>query len=215
MNLKANLDTVRSHFHGQTLVAATKYVDAPTILELYALGVEDVGENRVQDFIRKQDLLTDLPIKWHFIGHLQTNKVKTVINRISYLHSLDSLKLAKEIQKERKTSLPCFVEVKLTDEPNKTGILPSELLQFVHSLVQYDIITVVGLMGMAKANGSEKEIKDSFNCLRSLRDDVTRLNLAYAPCKWLSMGMSDDYQIAIECGATHLRLGSILYRNEE
>jgi len=215
MNLKANLEKIKSHLHGQTLVAATKYVDAPTILELYALGVEDIGENRVQDFIRKQDLLTDLPIKWHFIGHLQTNKVKSVINRISYLHSLDSVKLAKVIQNERKTTLPCFIEVKLTDEPNKTGILPSELVDFVHSLAQYDIINVVGLMGMAKANGSATEVYDSFNQLRHLRDDLARLNLSYAPCKWLSMGMSDDYQIAIECGATHLRLGSILYRNEE
>ena len=215
MSLLANLNQIETHLLGQTIVAATKYVEAPTILELYACGIDNVGENRVQDFLRKYELLKEIPIKWHFIGHLQTNKVKMMINKIDYLHSLDSLKLANAIQKDRITILPCFIEVKLTDEPNKTGVLPSEVLHFVQSLKQYDIITVVGLMGMAKANGSKEEVKASFNLLRQLRDDIAKFNLTNAPCQWLSMGMSDDYQIAIECQATHLRLGSILFRSED
>lgn len=215
MTIQKNLDTIKPFLNGQTIIAATKYVEADKIKELYTLGIDNIGENRVQDFLRKFDLLTDLPIKWHFIGHLQTNKVKMMINKIDYLHSLDSLKLANAIQKERMTQLPCFIEVLLTNEPNKTGILPSEVFDFVQSLKQYDIISVVGLMGMAKANGSEAEVKTSFNQLRELRNEIANLNLPYAPCKWLSMGMSDDYQIAIECEATHLRLGSILFRNEE
>ncbi|PKL01556.1 MAG: YggS family pyridoxal phosphate-dependent enzyme [Tenericutes bacterium HGW-Tenericutes-1] len=215
MTIQKNLDTIKPFLNGQTIIAATKYVEADKIKELYTLGIDNIGENRVQDFLRKFDLLTDLPIKWHFIGHLQTNKVKMMINKIDYLHSLDSLKLANAIQKERMTQLPCFIEVLLTNEPNKTGILPSEVFDFVQSLKQYDIISVVGLMGMAKANGSEAEVKKSFDQLRELRNEIANLNLPYAPCKWLSMGMSDDYQIAIECEATHLRLGSILFRNEE
>ena len=215
MNIQKNLDTIKPFIKNQIIVAATKYVEVDEIKALYACGIENVGENRAQDFLRKYDLLTDYPLKWHFIGHLQTNKVKMMINKIDYLHSLDSLKLASSIQKERNSILPCFIEVLLTDEPNKTGILPSEVLDFVQSLQQYDIISVVGLMGMAKANGSEAEVKTSFNQLRELRNEIAKLNLPYAPCQWLSMGMSDDYQIAIECEATHLRLGSILFRNEE
>lgn len=215
MNIQKNLDRVNPHLKGQIIVAATKYVDAEEIKQLYACGVDNVGENRVQDFLRKYDLLKSLPLKWHFIGQLQTNKVKTMINKIDYLHSLDRLNLAKEIQKERRTPLQCFVEVKLTDEPNKSGVLPSELRDFVQSLKQYDIISVVGLMGMAKANGTIEEVQSSFSQLRDLRNEIAQLKLPYAPCQWLSMGMSDDYQMAIEFEATHLRLGSILFRNEE
>src|SRR5690606_3387861 len=125
-----NLDKIRPFLKGQTIVAATKYVEADEIKALYACGIENVGENRVQDFLRKYDILSDYPLKWHFIGHLQTNKVKMMINKIDYLHSLDSLKLANAIQKERIAQLPCFIEVLLTDEPNKTGILPSDVLDF-------------------------------------------------------------------------------------
>lgn len=215
MNLKKNLEMITKNLHGQKIIAATKYVGSNVIHQLYDLGVTEVGENRVQDFIKKYDELENLPIKWHFIGHLQTNKVKMMINKIDYLHSLDSIKLAQVIQQYRQTLLPCFIEIKLTDEPNKTGIAPEDLIQFVQSLRQYDIISIVGLMGMAKAKGTKEEVASSFLHLKELRDIVQSLNLSYAPCHYLSMGMSDDYQIAIECESTHLRLGSILFRNEE
>lgn len=215
MDIQSNLEKVKRSTHGQVIIAATKYVDDDVIRQLFHLGVKDMGENRVQDFIRKQEKLIDLPIRWHFIGHLQTNKVKMVINKIDYLHSLDSEKLAIAINQYRQYKLQCFVEVKLTDEPNKTGIEIDQLNDFIHSLAQYDIIQVVGLMGMAKANGATEEVKESFQTLKTLRDNIEKLNLPYAPCHYLSMGMSDDYQIAIECQSTHLRLGSILFRNEE
>jgi len=215
MNLQKNLDNVKKNLRGQTLIAATKYVDELIIRELYKAGINAMGENRVQDFMRKQDKLLDLPIEWHFIGHLQSNKVKMMINRIDFLHSLDSLKLANAIQQYREKSLPCFIEVKLTNEPNKTGVSIEELHQFVLSLAQYDIISVVGLMGMAKANGTNEEVEMSFLTLKRLRDEIEQLKLPHAPCHYLSMGMSDDYLKAIECQSTHLRLGSILFRNEE
>ena len=215
MNLKNNLEKVKKLIQGQTIIAATKYVEDDVIRQLYHFGIQDMGENRVQDFLRKQEKLADLPIHWHFIGHLQTNKVKMVINKIDFLHSLDSEKLAIEIKRYRQEKLPCFVEVKLTDEPNKTGIQIDQVNEFIHSLSQYDIIQVVGLMGMAKANGTPEEVRNSFLSLKKLRDDIEKLKLPYAPCHYLSMGMSDDFQIALECQATHLRLGSILFRNEE
>lgn len=215
MNLARNLEQVQSRLTTQTLIAATKYVDDEVIRELYHLGVENMGENRVQDMIRKQEALKDLPIKWHFIGHLQTNKVVSAINRIICLHSLDSVRLAAEIQKTRVLPLDCFIEVRLTEEPNKTGVSPSELLEFVKQLEKYDIINIVGLMGMAEAGGSISTVRKNFTLLHTLRDQVKLLQLSHAPCEYLSMGMSDDYNTAIECGSTHLRLGSILFRNEE
>jgi len=215
MTLKENLNKVQQNLTNQTIVVATKYVDFPVIQELYDLGIRDVGENRVADMLRKQAALPHLPIKWHFIGHLQTNKVKSMINQIDCLHSLDSLKLAEAIQRNRHSKLDCFIEVKLTDEPNKTGITPLELLDFVNNLEHYDIINIIGLMGMAEANGTKSQVYQSFNRLRELRDLVRALHHPYSPCDFLSMGMSDDYQIAIQCGATHVRLGSILFRSEE
>jgi len=215
LSIQSNVEQIRKNLHDEIIVAATKYVGSDQIRTLYAAGIDTMGENRVQDLLKKQEELTDLPIHWHFIGHLQTNKVKSMINRIECLHSLDRIKLAIEIQKERNKPLDCFIEIKLTDEPLKTGVLPSNLLDFIRSLEKYDIIKVIGLMGMAKADGSVDEIRANFGLLRHLQRQVESLNLSYAPCHYLSMGMSQDYPYALEFHSTHLRLGSILFRSEE
>jgi pyridoxal phosphate enzyme (YggS family) len=215
LSIQSNVERIRKNLNNEIIVAATKYVGSEQIRTLYATGIDTMGENRVQDLLRKQEELTDLPIRWHFIGHRQTNKVKSMINRIECFHSLDRIKLASEIQNERNQPLDCFIEVKLTDEPLKTGVLPSELLDFIRSLEKYDIIKVIGLMGMAKADGSVDEIRANFGLLRHLQQQVEAMNLSYAPCHYLSMGMSQDYHYALEFHSTHLRLGSILFRSEE
>jgi hypothetical protein len=215
MNLEKNLSEVRKHLSGQTIVAATKYVQADTIRSLFSLGISDMGENHVQTLFQKQQLLSDLPIKWHFIGHLQTNKVKLMINHIDFLHSLDSLKLVAEIQKFRKTPLDCFIEINISRETAKTGMNADELTNFVNELAKYDKIRVIGLMGMAENTESRDVILSQFQFLAALQKTLKEKRLPYAPCEFLSMGMSGDYLIAIACGATHLRLGSILFRNED
>lgn len=215
MNLSKNLDDVRKNLHGQTIVAATKYVGSDEIRLLYQLGVGDIGENHAQALLEKQEHLKELPIRWHFIGHLQTNKVKSIINRIDCLHSLDSVKLAKEIQKYRKTPLDCFVEVHISGEMTKTGVSETELVNFIRTLSEYDTIRVIGLMGMAENTEDETIIRKNFSRLSALQKQVESLSLPNVPCHFLSMGMSHDYLIAIECGATHVRLGSILFRKEE
>jgi pyridoxal phosphate enzyme (YggS family) len=197
------------------LVAATKTFDAAMIRELATFGVWDVGENRVQDMLAKQDALTDLPLRWHFIGHLQTNKVPSMINRIVCLHSLDSLKLAQSIQKHRKGVLDCFVEVNVALEDAKSGIAPEETISFVESLANYDTIRVIGLMGMGPASGDGTATRRAFATLKKLKLEVASRNFPFAPCTELSMGMSGDYRIALEEGSTCVRLGSILTRNEE
>ncbi|MFA5006827.1 MAG: YggS family pyridoxal phosphate-dependent enzyme [Candidatus Izemoplasmatales bacterium] len=214
MNLAKNLETVRRDLGSATLVAATKYVGADTIAELSRLGVTDVGENRTDSYLEKRAALSDLPIRWHFIGHLQSNKAKGVVETIDCLHSLDSLRLAAEIQKRRTTPLDCFVEVHVSGEPSKDGVEPENLRDFVKDLAEYDRIRVVGLMGMA-AEAEDAVVLETFLRLARLRDAIRAEGWLHAPCAYLSMGMSGDYRLALQAGATHVRLGSILFRSEE
>jgi len=200
---------------GRTIVAATKYVGPDEIRELYEAGITNAGENRVTDFLAKKASLTDIPVTWHFIGSLQTNKVAKVINEIDCLHSLDRLNLAEEIQKRRKDPLPCFIEVHISPEPSKSGVMPKDLFDLCEKLAKYDKIKIIGLMGMAPLTTDTEKIRSSFALLAKLREEVDRKAIPGVECRYLSMGMSDDYKIAMEEGATHLRLGRILYRNEE
>lgn len=192
-----------------TLVAASKYVDTQDIRALANVGINNIGENRVESFLHKYEELHDLPIVWHFIGHLQTNKANKVIDKIDFLHSLDSLKLAEIINTKRLRPLNCFIEVSINLEENKNGVPYFALSDFIEQILKMKNINLVGLMMMAKANSSDDSLCEQFKKLRLLRDEMKKkfsINLPY-----LSMGMSDDYQIAIKEGATHIRLGRILF----
>ena len=195
-----------------TLCAVTKYVGINEIKELVNSGVCDIAENRVQDFLDKQTVLKDLPIIWHFIGNLQTNKVKKVVNEIDFLHSLDRISLVKEINKHRREVLDCFVEVNCSGEENKQGLAENEVVSFMREIGKYPKIRVIGLMTIAKYTHDEKILKRTFEKLAGIRGIVQKLNLPYAPCTELSMGMSNDYPFAVEKGATFLRIGSKLFK---
>ena len=191
-----------------TLVAATKYVDSSEMRNLFKNGVTNFGENRVDAFLNKYENLKDLNISWHFIGHLQRNKAKEVINKIDYLHSLDSLKLADEIEKYREKPLPTFVEVSINLEENKNGVPYYELEDFIKSLLKYKKIKLVGLMMMTIKVSEDKE--NQFAKLVELKKKIEKnLNIKIP---YLSMGMSEDYLEAIKEGATHIRLGRILFK---
>ncbi|MBO6280383.1 MAG: YggS family pyridoxal phosphate-dependent enzyme [Bacilli bacterium] len=192
-----------------TLVAATKYISAKEMEELLEHHIYDFGENRVDSFLEKYEHFKDISlIKWHFIGHLQRNKAKRVINKIDYLHSLDSLELAKIIDKERKTPLKTFIEVSINLEESKNGVPYYEVDSFLKELLNYHNIQVVGLMMMAVKGSLNTE--EQFKKLRILRDELEKKFNIKIP--YLSMGMSDDYISAINNGATHIRLGRILYK---
>lgn len=191
-----------------TLVAATKYVDSNEMRNLFKNGVTNFGENRVDAFLSKFEDLKDLDVTWHFIGHLQRNKAKEVINKIDYLHSLDSLKLADEIEKYREKPLPTFVEVSINLEENKNGVPYYELESFIKSLLKYKKIKLVGLMMMTIKVSEDKE--NQFAKLVELKKKIeNNLNIKIP---YLSMGMSEDYLEAIKEGATHIRLGRILFK---
>ena len=191
-----------------TLVAASKYVDALEMEKLYHAGIKDFGENRVDAFVTKHRMLEKYPdITWHFIGHLQRNKAKDIINDIDYLHSLDSLELAELIEKTRNTPLPVFVEVSINLEKSKNGVPYYKAEEFVKSLLKYQKIKVVGLMMMTIKVSDDKD--NQFAKLAKLKKEIEdHLNI-HIP--YLSMGMSDDYLLAIKEGATHIRLGRILF----
>ena len=192
-----------------TLVAATKYGDISDLKELYQAGISSFGENRVDVFLSKYEALKDLNITWCFIGHLQRNKAKEVINKIDYLHSLDSLELAKEINKYRSSPLNCFIEISINLEENKNGVPFYQAKDFIKECLRYPNINIVGLMMMAKANSSIDSLHGQFKKLRLLKEEISKeLNIELP---YLSMGMSDDYKIAIKEEATHIRLGRILF----
>jgi pyridoxal phosphate enzyme (YggS family) len=195
-----------------TVVAATKYFDSKEMIELYNEGITHFGENRVELLLSKKELLKDLPVKWHIIGTLQTKKVKKVINEIDFLHSLDTIKLAQEINKRRNDVLPCFIQVNISNEENKHGLEVDEVIPFLNELANLEKIKVIGLMGMAMHTDNEAIIHSQFQILNDLLTKIkkeTTYNM-----NELSIGMSNDYLIAVEHNTTFLRLGSVLFKRE-
>lgn len=201
---KEKIEELKTDLGNVEIVAATKYITEPQMEELYKAGIRSFGENRVEPFIRKRFVLRNLDIKWHFIGHLQRNKAKLMINDIDYLHSLDSLELCKQIEKLRDKPLDCFIEVKLVDNYAKNGVLEAELDDFINNAKQYSKVNIIGLMTMTEPNMTDQEKSIIFNKLHELGE---KYDLMY-----YSMGMSDDYLLAKEAGSTHVRLGRILYK---
>jgi len=200
-----------TNFEG-TIVAATKYFTDQEMREVYTLGLDHFGENRVQNFLEKYEALSDLPITWHFIGTLQRKKVKKCIDKIDYLHSLDHLSLAEEIDKRRTSPLKCFLQVNISDEESKHGLSPEEVIPFIKKISHLPNINLIGFMGMAKHTDDEDLIAKEFQILNDLQVIVKeQLGL---DLKELSIGMSNDYKLAIKHNATFLRLGSVLFKKE-
>ena len=214
MNISENIKKITAEIPDNiTIVGVTKYVDTNVAEELYQNGITHLGENRVDVFLEKYHAIKTKPV-WHFIGTLQSRKVKDIINKIDYLHSLDRLSLADEIQKRADKRIKCFVQVNVSDESSKHGLELSEVGTFISQLSDHDKLEVVGLMTMAPDTEDAELIRSCFAKLKMVQKEVQKMNLVYAPCTELSMGMSNDYQIAVEEGATFVRLGRILIGSE-
>jgi pyridoxal phosphate enzyme (YggS family) len=196
------------------LIAVTKYVSTQRAKEALETGVTDLGENRDEGLLDKWEVLQDKPV-WHFIGSLQTRKVKNIINIVDYIHSLDRMALAEEINKRASKPIKCFIQVNVSGEESKHGMEASEVLSFVKQLYGFENIQIVGLMTMAPLTSDEGVLRNCFRQLKELRDEVQALHLEYAPCKELSMGMSNDFSIAVEEGATMIRIGTALVGEDE
>lgn len=206
----SNINEIIKSVGNARIVAATKYVGSNEMIKLYNYGIYDFGENRVDSFLQKYDELSSYKdIKWHFIGTLQTNKVKKMINKIDYLHSLNSLKLATYIDKYRTTPLDCFLEIKLTESSTKTGINHLDVIDIVNEITKLKNVNIIGLMTMTEVDMTDLEKREVFTKLAEIKKKLNELG--YKNITHLSMGMSDDYLIALECGATFVRLGRILF----
>jgi len=201
--------------HHVTLVAVSKTKSVEEIKELYDLGQKDFGENYVQEVTEKQSQLpTD--IRWHFIGHLQSNKVKQITPFIHLIQSVDSLKLLQEINKQGKKNdrvIDCLLQVHIAQEETKFGLDEGELNDLLNnSISQYQNIRICGLMGMASLTDDMEKVKSEFKYLRSIFEKHAKLQTSNFKLQTLSMGMSSDYFIAIEEGSNMVRIGSLIFR---
>jgi len=195
-----------------TVIGVTKYVTIERTMEAIEAGITNLGENRNEGFLEKYAHIGNRA-KWHFIGTLQSRKVKDIIDKVDVIHSLDRQSLAKEINKRASSLIDCFIQVNVSGEESKHGLKPEEVLPFIEKMESYENIRVVGLMTMAPHIEDREQIRKVFRDLAELRDRVKVMDFGHAPCEFLSMGMSNDYEIAIEEGATHIRIGSSLVGN--
>jgi len=196
------------------LVCVTKESSIDEVQQVLAEGVKDLGENRVQELILKSQALGPMP-NWHLIGHLQTNKVKDAVRVASLIHSVDSVKLAEEIDKqaERLDKIQdILVQVNISGEKSKFGIEPSAVSSFFKSLAVYDNINIRGLMGMAPEVPDQEDARPYFHKLRSIFDELNCNGSAINKLDILSMGMSNDFEVAIEEGSTLVRIGRAIFK---
>lgn len=196
-----------------TLVAVTKTVTAAEAKEVMSAGVKTLGENRVQSLLDKYDVLKDEPI-WHLIGHLQTNKVKYIADKVALIHSVDSLKLAEEINRKFGENEKCaniLLQVNVSGEESKFGVTPDECRKLAESVSALSNVKVKGLMTMAPLTATPDECRKYFHDLNKLSQKLREENIPNIDMQHLSMGMSGDYREAIMEGATLVRVGSALF----
>ncbi|MDO1509642.1 MULTISPECIES: YggS family pyridoxal phosphate-dependent enzyme [unclassified Neisseria] len=197
---------------GTKLVAVSKTFPASDIREVYAAGCRDFGENYIQEWYEKTRELADLPdIVWHVIGDIQSNKTKYVAERAHWVHTVGRLKTAQRLSTQRPSEMPPLqvcIEVNIAAEPNKHGVAPEEAVALAVEVAKLANIQVRGLMCVAKAGSSAEELRRQFGRMRQL---LTDLNNAGIAADVLSIGMSADMEIAVECGATHVRVGSAIF----
>ena len=198
-----------------TLIAVSKTRPLPMLQEAYEAGVRDFGENRVQELVEKYEALPG-DIRWHMIGHLQRNKVKYLVGKVFLIHSVDSLRLAQEIQREaekKQTEVNILVEVNVAGEESKFGSRREETLQLVKEIALLPLVHIQGLMTVAPYVENPEENRGIFANLQQLAVDIGRENIDNVNMNVLSMGMTGDYPVAVEEGATCVRVGTGIFGN--
>lgn len=195
------------------LVAVTKTVDVEKIKEAIELGIHSIGENRVQEFERKYEEIGQ-SANCHMIGHLQSNKAKDLVGKIKLIHSLDRVSLAKELNKRSKNKglvTDALIQVNVSEEKTKFGLKIEEVLDFIEKALKYENIKIKGLMTIAPHTDDEKELRKVFRTLYSLKEDILSRNYKELTMDYLSMGMTNDYEIAVEEGSNIVRVGTGIF----
>jgi len=194
-----------------TLVAVTKGVESDRILKAMNCGIKEIGENRIQEAESKFSLIPR-EVRRHLVGHLQTNKVKKALELFDMIQSIDSLKLAREINhRGGEKKVPLLVEVNTSGEATKTGIQPQETLDFLQQLAELENLIILGLMTVGPLTDDQAVIRNSFRTLRNLFEQAACFNIPNCKMEYLSMGMSSDFEIAIQEGANLLRIGTAIF----
>lgn len=196
-----------------TLIAVSKTKPVSMLQEVYDCGIRDFGENKVQELCEKEEILPK-DIHWHMIGHLQTNKVKYIVDKVAMIHSVDSVKLAREISKEavkHGVCVPILLEVNVAKEDSKFGFMAEELSKAVEEIALLPGIQVEGLMTIAPFVENAEENRIYFGQLKQLSVDISAKNIDNIHMRILSMGMSGDYLVAVSEGATYVRVGSCIF----
>ncbi|MDY2652162.1 MULTISPECIES: YggS family pyridoxal phosphate-dependent enzyme [Eisenbergiella] len=196
-----------------TLIAVSKTKPVSMLEEAYALGVRDFGENKVQELVDKAGQLPE-DIRWHMIGHLQRNKVKYIIDKVYLIHSVDSLRLAEEISKEavkHGVTANILIEVNVAGEESKFGVSPEDTPGLIEEISRLPAIQVRGLMTIAPFVEKAEDSRIIFNALLKLYVDISRKNIDNVHMDFLSMGMTGDYEVAVEEGATFVRVGTGIF----
>lgn len=216
MSIKNNLLEIKSQLPKHVaLVAVSKTKPVADLMEAYDAGQRIFGENKIQEMTEKWETMPK-DIQWHMIGHVQTNKVKFMAEYVSLIHGVDSLKLLQEIDKQAKKHnrvIDCLLQMFIADEETKFGLDENELAEILNSSAFKSLqnIKIVGLMGMATFTENQNQIKKEFQNLKTIFDKASLLNTENCQLKTISMGMSGDYQLAIECGSTMVRIGSSIF----
>lgn len=218
MSISKNLNNIKSQIPAKvTLVAVSKTKPVADLMEAYNAGQRIFGENKIQEMTDKWEVMPK-DIEWHMIGHVQTNKVKYMAPYVSLIHGVDSLKLLQEINKQAAKNnrvIDCLLQVYIAEEESKFGLDEEELYEILNEIQRnkenYKNIKIVGLMGMATFTENQNQIEKEFKHLKTIFDKYKTLNTEHCQLNTLSMGMSGDYQLAISCGSTMVRIGSSIF----
>lgn len=215
MSIAENLKTIQTHVRGVEhpvhLVAISKMQSVEAIREAVAAGQRDFGENYVQELVQKAESLADLNLNWHFVGHLQRNKINMVLPWTSTIHSIDSIKLAEAISKRADRVVAGFIEINIGGETSKSGIFPDALPELLRECSDFDHLQIKGLMCIPPPTDDTEMQKKYFTQVADLQKRANTEGWYKHPLTDLSMGMSDDYRVAIEHGATYLRIGTAIF----
>lgn len=203
--IKENFNAIKEELTDDVnIIVVTKYHTVEETLEAYSAGVRDFGENRIEGFLEKRKALPE-DANVHFIGTLQSRKVKDIAGSMTHLHSLDRESVAKKIEQHADDEVKCFIQVNVSEESSKHGLSVDEVQPFIENLTPYGKVKVIGLMTMAPFTEDSEVLNTTFGRLKELRDELQQ---TYPEITELSMGMSNDYKIALDYGATYIRIGS-------
>ncbi|HHX67400.1 MAG: YggS family pyridoxal phosphate-dependent enzyme [Miniphocaeibacter sp.] len=224
MSISTNLDEIQNNIKNIkdelsinrdiTLIAVSKTVDSQRVLEAYNHGQKEFGENKVQELVKKYEEINNSDVIFHMIGHLQTNKVKYLVNKVKLIQSLDRLSLLKELEKRGKNNnyiFNCLIELNLAKEESKTGLHEEDLLELIEKIEECEFVKVKGLMTVAPYYEDLEKVRVYFRKLKNIYDDLANKNFKNINMEYLSMGMSHDYKVAIEEGSNMIRVGTSIF----